>query len=382
MQIRSRGTRRVGSMWWLVATVASIATAAVRVEAQSKFATWKATELWRVDGSELGEPFSALRDFVVLNDGALWALDFKDQDIRRYDARGKALSKVGRKGAGPGEMYNANGMAVHPDNTVWVNDPNNGRRTIFNADGKFVRQVLIPASGYGYQWSAGFVANGAQLAELRMAPGIPTWDRFDMQGKPVGAFPQVECPNGSRAVAPYTAEGGPNNGRTIGSYPFTTGGGVRIEPSGNMWCAGPHSRRVALIRAGSSDTLALTTLDIQPVPVERAERDSAIARIEKRIAPYAHRTFDAANVPNERPGIASLYVDADGRLIVLHGASGRAKQSIVDLFDAKGKHVARVLVPERVDMNLPMRARGDMLWVAALDDDDVPSVVCFRLQRQ
>src|SRR6187551_3424611 len=118
--------------------------------AQGALSMWKATPVWRIDGTESGEPFSGLRDFLVSRDGRLWVLDFKDQLIRRFDANGKALESVGRKGSGPGEMKNANGMVQRRDGTIWVNDPSNGRLTVFDINGKFARQHMLSIRGYGY----------------------------------------------------------------------------------------------------------------------------------------------------------------------------------------------------------------------------------------
>ncbi|MGV3709561.1 MAG: hypothetical protein ACO1Q7_12035 [Gemmatimonas sp.] len=119
--------------------------------AQAALKTWKASEVWRIDGSEAGEPFQQLRDFVVLKDGQMWALDFRDQFIRRYDAAGKYMGQRGRSGSGPGEMRKANGMVLARDGKVWINDPSNARFTIFAPDGKFASQSLHPINSYGYR---------------------------------------------------------------------------------------------------------------------------------------------------------------------------------------------------------------------------------------
>ena len=64
--------------------------------AQPKLATWRVTQQWRVDGTDAGDGFGDVRDFVAVPDGSLWILDFKDQHIRRYDANGKALPTISR----------------------------------------------------------------------------------------------------------------------------------------------------------------------------------------------------------------------------------------------------------------------------------------------
>ena len=115
-----------------------------------------AREVWRFDGTEDGEPFGDIRDYVVTKSGHLWMLDFKDQVIRRYGQNGKPLGTISRKGSGPGEMRNANGMAVSPSGSIWVNDPRHSRITIFKDDGTFERQLIRSIGGYSYRWGAWF----------------------------------------------------------------------------------------------------------------------------------------------------------------------------------------------------------------------------------
>lgn len=343
--------------------------------------TWRAVEEWRVDGTESGEPFADLRDYVVLTDGTLWALDFKDQVIRRYASNGKSLGTVGRKGAGPGEFGNANGMLIAPDGLVWVNDPSNARFSIFSADGKFVRQVTSNPGGYGYRWTAWFNATNRELVEMSIAASSGSWIRRDQEAKTLGTVPYTTCPAHEPPPPGYFRAETKDKGSSNGAYPFAGGGGVAADGKGNLWCASTRGTRVALMRLGATDTVARTSIDIAVMPVTREEKASAIEKIEKRIAAYATNNFDRSKIPNDKSGIAALYVDLDGRLWVQHTVRWGEKQAILDAFDAKGAHLARVTLPARQRDYLPVRAHGDALWLTVVDDDDVPSIVKYRLQR-
>jgi hypothetical protein len=78
------------------------------------------------DGSE-DETFGEIRAFGVDNDGNVYVLDAQAQDVRVFDANGQFLRRIVRRGAGPAEVAGANGLFVHSDNTVWLNDPDNAR---------------------------------------------------------------------------------------------------------------------------------------------------------------------------------------------------------------------------------------------------------------
>jgi streptogramin lyase len=349
------------------------------VAAQSAAPAWKAVELWRVDGTEGGEPFGDLRDYVVLRDGSLWALDFKDQTIRRYSAEGRPLANVARKGSGPGELGNANGMAVSPDGSVWVNDPRNARLSVFTPDGKFQRQVTLPISGYRYRWDSWFDVTSRELFDEQLGTGSISWRRLDAEGKVQGTVPYASCPSGSPGAGGFRAESKGQN--MMSAYPFTIGGGIAADRRGNVWCAAPRASRVALLRLGTSDTVAVTATDIPNVPVGREERQGAIASIEKRLATFATHDFDRSKVPHSKPGIGALYVDEDGRLWVQHAVRFGVASTTYDIFDGRGRHLARLALPVRSVGHLPLRARGDAVWLTVLDEDDVPSIVRYRVTR-
>lgn len=359
--------------------MAAISAPVRAVVAQSPLKTWRATEAWRTDGGENGDPFADLRDLVVLKDGTLWALDFKFQDIRRYSAEGKLLNKVARKGRGPGELQDANGMLVSNDGTVWVNDPQNRRFSVFGADGKFSHQFLFPITTFGYRWSAWTNRSTGEVVEKRINSDSSGWRRFDKTGNVVGSLPDAACPSGKPSPGYYRAE---SPGGMGASYPFGLGGGLAPDGNGNAWCASIYATDVALVRmAAKNDTIARTSIVIPNIPVSAAERDEAIALVHKSLAKYATNNFDKSKVSASKPGIAALHVDSDGRLWVHHADVFGKRMTTLDAFDEKGKHLGRVALPFRSSPYMPVRARGNLLWLSVIDDDDVQTIIHFRLQQ-
>ncbi len=335
-----------------------------------------ASLLWQVDGSESGEPFGDLRDYVLLKDGTVWALDFKDQTIRRYDAGGAALAGVGRKGSGPGEMRNANGLAVAPDGAVWVNDPSNGRLSVFAANGTPQRAITLKIGGYGYRWEGWFDASG-ELIDEEIGKGA-RFRRVDRDGTVRGTIPHPTC--GARTTTGgYRAET-PGKGMLMAPYPFTVGGGRVADRRGYFWCASTRGTRVARLAYGKSDTVARTSIDIPLVPVSREERDEAVRALRDRVAKYATSDFDPAKVPTTKSGIAGLHVDNDGRLWVAHTSPWKQSRTTYDVFDGMGKSLFRVTLPIRAVLHLPVVASGNEFLLAVMDDDDVITLARYRLR--
>jgi streptogramin lyase len=358
------------------------------LSAQAALTTWRVTEAWRVDGTESGEPFGDLRDYAIGKDGSLWALDFKDQTIRHFDANGRSLGIVGRKGSGPGEMRNANGIVVQTDGSVWVVDPSNARLTVFDATGKFHTQYSNPTGGYGYRWEAWIDRKTGDLMDqfLNMKSGQESssmdWRRVNPNGVVRDTIKRPSCATDNGAPRVFYRGETKGKGATNGAYPFTYGGGMAPDGNGGMWCATATSKRVALVRIGKGDTIATTTVDVPPVRVDKTERDDAISAIQKRLSTYATNDFDPSKVPSTKPGITALTVDDDGRLWVQHVRIGRERAVTFDVHDRTGKHVARVRFPMLPSAEgLPIRARGNHVWLAVRDDDDVVSIAKFTLSK-
>jgi hypothetical protein len=361
----------------LIATASAVTASLIApLHAQSPSAR-TATLVWQVDGTESGDPFGDLRDFVLLPNGHVWALDFRDQVIRRYDGTGRSLPTVGRKGSGPGELRNANGLVVAPDGAVWANDPANSRFTIFTSAGVYQRALTVPISGYGYRWGAWFDRSG-ELVELALGREA-RYRRITQAGAVAGGWAYPECPSGAAQPLVFRAET-PGKGEMTGSYPFTTGGGVVADRRGHFWCAAARGTRVARLAYGSRDTLARTAIEFPSLPVPAAERDDAIRQVETRLARYSTTTFDRRKVPTTRPGIAALFVDLDGRLWVAHPQAESAMSSTFTVCDEKGAVLFRVTFPARVNSYLPLLARGDDVIVAGTDADDVVSLRKYRMR--
>ena len=82
---------------------------------------WRLVEEWRVGGAVDGpHSFTNVRSLVVQPDGRLVVLESKDQQVHCLSARGEPMRTVGRKGAGPGEFRNANGLVVTPSDQILV----------------------------------------------------------------------------------------------------------------------------------------------------------------------------------------------------------------------------------------------------------------------
>ena len=98
---------------------------AARAEAQPR---WRLVEELRIGGADSGAAsLNDVRDIALGARGQIYVFDYQAQEIRLFDAGGKFVRLVGRKGAGPGEFTQPNGIRTAPDGSLWVNDHSNAR---------------------------------------------------------------------------------------------------------------------------------------------------------------------------------------------------------------------------------------------------------------
>ena len=75
-------------------------------------------------------------------------------------------------------------------------------------------------------------------------------------------------------------------------------------------------------------------------------------------------------------------VDDDGRLWVQHAERFGDRSVTFDIHDRSGKHLGRLRIPQRPSAEgLPIRARGNDLWIALRDEDDVVGIARYRIAR-
>ncbi|MCL4864355.1 MAG: 6-bladed beta-propeller [Gemmatimonadales bacterium] len=120
-----------------------------------------------------------------LADGRIVVADGDSKQLRWFDAEGRYLHHVGRKGEGPGEFRGVMHLIAWPGDTIAVLDPGLLRLSLFDLDGEFVRsqtETSIEGSLPWVPWlSHRTVVFGAPaaadracvMAALAVAPAYP-----------------------------------------------------------------------------------------------------------------------------------------------------------------------------------------------------------------
>ena len=113
-----------------------------------------------------------------------------DPRVLKFDKNGSFIKSWGGKGKEPGKFEVAHGIAIDAKGLLWVADRENQRIQIFDADGKFIREMkyagLPCALQIGTQYI--YMVNGFAGQVLRMDLEGHVLAAVGKAGKGIGEF--------------------------------------------------------------------------------------------------------------------------------------------------------------------------------------------------
>jgi hypothetical protein len=364
-----------------------------------------------------GDPnfmIGAINDIVVAGNGTMYVLDRSVPVIRAYDAAGKFVKNIGRRGRGPGEFQYAAGMAIGRNGNLLVWDPGNARINVYTAAGDVVtswstlsgsstssgrRLVMTDTSGTTYVHT--FIWGRRPTGD---GPALPSrgWMRFAPDGK---LRDTVYAPAGPTEATLMAQRGG---GTVTSTVPFAPAYYSAVSPLG-YFVTGFASRMAVELHELGKPIVSIRR-EFRPAPVSNRERDSARSAITERM----QRTdpawsWNSSEIPRTKFVYSNLFVASDGRIwvelakgprfedpndpnpgggVTMGGSRGRGPGRgstwacpangwiLYDVYEPSGRYVGQVKTPERVEA---IAMRGDQVWAAACTEDDVPQVVRYRI---
>jgi hypothetical protein len=359
------------------------------------------------DGTEeyiLGE----IGDVALGRDGSLYVYDGQVPIVRHYDANGKFLRSIGRRGSGPGEYRSVSGIATTPDGRLLVWDTGNWRVNVYAASGDFVTQWLTPSgmSGGGTAQysralmvdSAGRVVTRKQVFNIRDIENRPTlWLRFRPDGTPLDTIHEPPMPDPGRLVARA------DRVSTTNGVPFAPKRLMTMSPLGYLVTGYPNRYAFEMHQPGHS--LVSVRRDVKADQVTRAERREARERIEERMRQTDPAwSWNGPDIPDTKPLYHTINMGLDGRVWIgltpeagpriggLSGTSGAgqgaprtarptadrgpSQPTLYDVFEPDGRYLGQVQLPAGFSA---AARKGDQVWGVALGDDDVPRLKRYRI---
>jgi hypothetical protein len=347
------------------------------------------------------EDFPGLGRLIAGTGGEIVVPLPQDRQIRFYDSTGARIAAVGRRGQAPGEFAYLGQLGLKAD-TVWAMDADSRRVTYYSPRGEFLRTgpalpgkqesggLLLARDGFLFVVAVGVHPDGSMMAVGRRSSNDPNKPMLANQmvlhlsaGGDIHALaegPSYEDPRWMMQVAGL--------GRSI---PFVQGPMFAFAPDAsrfafletNLTTPLGGAYRVTLFRA-NGDTIFTREYPFLGVPVTQAERDSA-----------ANAEIQAPGTPSEGPGdvdqrfrrlalekmpavhapLQSFLLGVDGTLWITLRDSAGVRRTVV--LDESGEPMGTVVLNTRTRIR---QASATRIWVTEMDENDLASVVRYRVQ--
>lgn len=332
---------------------------------ESTAPAWSGAAGWEIDsaprleiGVEAGEePYELNRVFHAMRqpDGTILVGNSGSGEIRVFDATGRYVRAIGRRGNGPGEFGEYSTVRVFraSDGSLVAYDGGNLRIHHFDSSGTYQRTVRIESTADGLRaFFQDLFGDGSWLMlalqpELRNEPGTylrsaQQYVRFSAEGKPLGVLRSVE--GRTRFV---------NKVGEITHFPYLP---FTAEP-----LAGAQGERVYIV-AGGAPELEVRDLNGALVRMSRIGldlprtadvwdryRESSLASMDSTQRPrYEH--FYGLNhpLPERVPAFQTLLVDADSNVWLERYRLPWETDSRWEVIDPEGRWLGELAAPARL----------------------------------
>jgi len=281
-----------------------------------------------------------VRQFLVDDAGTIYVLDQQAAHVKVFDASGKYLRTIGRKGQGPGELEYPMTMSLNERTGELAVHLQSRGIVFFKTDGTYLRQLSLmgmlggrarlDSRGQIYLLEIIMDGENSRYSTKKLAP----------DGSVLATISETPTPTGpgntTRAFIPVAFYGIDRDDRFIYGYPETYE--IRIY--------GP----------GETKVLRKITRDYDPVAVTEEDR----AERKKDVPPGYTREFE---FPKHHPAYSRFFLSDLGHIFVQTYEKVDGGRLMHDVFDAEGRLIGR----------LPLKPSGIMILKGkyyALEEDE------------
>ena len=322
-----------------------------------------------------------------LADGRVVVANAGSFELRIYGADGRYQKAWGREGGGPGEFLDMRLMGAMGSDTLVVLDNENRRISFMHPDEGFLGSVPVSEEISGFPVAQGVFEDGTVVA------GGGFFFSFD-DGELQGGLSR--SPTSFRSIArdgSLATDFGEHPGLEMFMWVRESSMRAQLIPFGRRTIAAVSADRLYLgtqdsyeIRAydPSGSLMSIIRLDQEPRPVTSSDEAEYVEeRLEDIDDPgqLAERrsAIEEMGMPKTMPAYANLTADALGHLWVMEYNSPRDDTPVYTVFDAEGKLVGRLPLPDRFGV---IEIGSDYVLGTYTDDLDVEYLRLYRLSRR
>ena len=337
---------------------------------------WTTTLMLRI-GSVAGGPeeFGRIRSLIADDAGNVYVADNLADEVRVFDAEGRHVRTIGRRGAGPGEFEDLYSVAWLGDQLAAM-DPRNARISVLTPEGDWIDAIRhFPISGpptlirlhpVGSDAFYAPIIDGADggLRFVRITGDGPS-DTITPPRAPEGAARTgVLCHRPDGGIQSITVPDGPSS---VYGFP---------PPGGAIATSWTERYEVAFLTTGG-DTTRVVSRERPPIAYPDSFWERALEPFREMHESYPGTTCEPSDLvrPRSRAALRHLAFDERGRLWV---EAASEDGFAWEVFDAEGRLEGRAPAPPR-STAVPPYTRGDRLYQVEADTLGVQYVGVYRV---
>lgn len=336
---------------------------------------WRVVEELRIGGVEGTGPevLGNVASLTVDLEGRIWVLDHQAQELRVFDADGRHVRTVGRRGGGPGEFQQAVHVAHAPDGNLWIMDPSNARLSVFDTSGAYVEGKSALGGFVMLPWPGRFDDEGRYYTPLFLG-GDTRMIRHDPAFQPLDT---LEVPRDPVTRDRFEIRDDQGRRRVTAGVPFQGFVAWQISSAGTIWAMVADQYRLFELDS-RGDTLRAITRAFTALPVTAADRERAREDMKWFIDQGGR--FDPSRLPAKKPPARGFFFD-DVRHVWVERTASEAEnlRRVFDVFDPDGRFLGTVQLPFPLWMSAPI-VRDGRMYAVTRDELDVPYVVRARIE--
>lgn len=366
---------------------------------------WASIQAWTLSNQhtvDIGSGEDSLYELATvmgatrLADGSIAIANMGTSNIRVYDARGRYLRAIGRRGQGPGEFRQVMGLVRRPGDTLAVNDSRE-EVEFYSVDGKFARGLRSPSFKDGLVLSGFYLFDDGSFVRTSWPQGhnhpdgrwvdslvVLAITKTDTSGRVISRHPAMEFTK--TAALPFPQA-------------MTFGPGGFIVGDGDGYYAG-YADRYEIRRHRLDGTLHLIVrAPWTPQPVRDQDKEDykkfvinlgaeGGGAVDPRLLAQRKKMMEEVSFARHLPAYQTMLVDSGRNLWVsdatLEWFLGQGFSRVLStptswrVFDPSGRWLGTVTMPARFRV---MDIGNDYVLGLWRDADDVEHIRLYRLNK-
>lgn len=327
--------------------------------------------------------FNDIADIDADSKGNIYVADHRDSRIKIYNAEGKFLKTIGRKGQGPGDFQALWKIFIDRNDYLYTSDVTLRKLSVFNPGGKYVASYAFPNIGYSVRdfyvdKNGNFLLIESSLE--RSEKERKTISEINLYSKDLKLIRNIfTCESFSWDVASI------NNRRISVRKPYPLILRCSFIRDGKI-VFGRNDKYEFYIHSLDKNTTEKFIGEYEPLKVTKKDKDEFLEfyRQISNKEPYAKDFIKATSFPEIKPPFYNIIADDTGYIIFVTFEQNENKGTGCDIYDFNGNFVKKVFIkgiPELNSMNvrLDLKFRNNNIYASLYTEEGFPKAVRYRL---